>query len=77
MTSRHSATLFNLIKPNKTTSIYRAPTILDMRHTQMNKKQSILDWEFWISRYKLLHLEWINNKVLLYSTEKDIQFPGT
>ena len=26
-----------------------------------------LDWEFGISRYKLLYIEWINNKVL-YST---------
>ena len=26
------------------------------------------DWEFGISRYKLLYIEWINNKVLLYST---------
>ena len=27
-----------------------------------------LDWEFGTSRCKLLHREWINNKVLLYST---------
>ena len=27
-----------------------------------------MHWEFWVNRYKLLHLEWINNKVLLYST---------
>ena len=27
-----------------------------------------VDWEFGISRYKLLHIEWINNKVPLYST---------
>ena len=26
------------------------------------------DWEFEISRCKLLYIEWINNKVLLYST---------
>ena len=26
------------------------------------------DWEFGISRYKLLHLEWISNRILLYST---------
>ena len=29
-----------------------------------------------ISRYKLLHLEWINNVVLQYSTGNYIQFPG-
>ena len=27
-----------------------------------------MEWEFGISRCKLLHLEWLNNKVLLYST---------
>ena len=26
-----------------------------------------MDWEFEISRYKLLHSEWISNEVLLYS----------
>ena len=31
------------------------------------------DWEFGISRCKLIYLEWINNKVLLYSTENYIQ----
>ena len=28
-----------------------------------------------ISRYKLLHIGWINNKVLLYSTGNYIQYP--
>ena len=27
-----------------------------------------MDWELGISRCKLLYIEWINNKVLLYST---------
>ena len=35
-----------------------------------------MDWEFGVSRCKLLHLEWINNKVLLYSTGNYIQSPG-
>ena len=34
-----------------------------------------LDWEFGISRCKLLYIEWINNKVLLYSTGNCIQYP--
>ena len=34
-----------------------------------------MDWEFGISRCKLLHIEWINNKVLLYSTGNYIQYP--
>ena len=32
-----------------------------------------MDWEFGVVRCKLLHLEWTNNKVLLYNTEKFIQ----
>ena len=27
-----------------------------------------VNWEFGVSRYKLLHIEWINNKVLMHST---------
>ena len=33
------------------------------------------DWEFRISRCKLLHIEWRNNKGLLYSTGNYIQYP--
>ena len=35
-----------------------------------------MDWEFGVSRCKLLHLEWINNKILLYSTGNYSQSPG-
>ena len=34
-----------------------------------------MNWEFGVGRCKLLHLEWINNKVLLYSTRSYIQSP--
>ena len=34
-----------------------------------------MEWEGGISRCKLLYMEWINNKVLLYSTENYIQNP--
>ena len=34
-----------------------------------------MDWEFGISRCKLLYRECINNKVLLYSTGNYIQYP--
>ena len=34
-----------------------------------------MDGEFGISRYKVLYREWMNNKVLLYSTENYIQYP--
>ena len=34
-----------------------------------------MDREFATSRCKLLYRDWINNKVLLYSTENYIQYP--
>ena len=34
-----------------------------------------LDWEFGTSRCKLLYIEWINDKVLLYSTGNYTQYP--
>ena len=34
-----------------------------------------MDWEFGISRSKPLYIEWMNNKVLLYSTGNYIQYP--
>ena len=34
-----------------------------------------MEWEFGVSRCKLLYIEWINNKVLLYSTGNYIQYP--
>ena len=33
-----------------------------------------MDCEFGISRCKVLHIEWINNKVLLHSTRNSIQY---
>ena len=34
-----------------------------------------MDWEIGISRCKLLYKGWINNKVQLYSTGNNIQYP--
>ena len=34
-----------------------------------------MDLEFGISRYKLLHIEWMNNKVLLHSTGNYFKYP--
>ena len=34
-----------------------------------------MDWEFGVSRCKLLHLAWIHNKVQLHSTGSYIQYP--
>ena len=33
-----------------------------------------MDWEFEVSRYKLLYIGWINNKVLLYSTRNYFKY---
>jgi len=33
-------------------------------------------WEFGVGRYKLLHLEWISNEVLLYGTGNYVQSLG-
>ena len=35
--------------------------------------RSGMNWEFGVSRYKLLHLEWICNEILLNSTGNSIQ----
>ena len=35
-----------------------------------------LDWEFGVGRYKLLHLEWISNEVLVHSTGNYIKSLG-
>ena len=40
------------------------------------KGESVIDLEFGVSRYKLLHLEWISNGVLLYSTGNYIRDLG-
>ena len=34
-----------------------------------------VEWEVGVSRCKLLYIEWINNKVLLYGTGNYIQYP--
>ena len=34
-----------------------------------------MEWEFGISRCNLLHIKWINNKVLLYRIGNYIQYP--
>ena len=34
-----------------------------------------MEWEVRVSRCKLLRVEWINNKIQLYSTKNYIQYP--
>ena len=40
---------------------------------QQGRGGSGMDWEFGVSRCKLLPLEWVSNEILLYSTGKYIQ----
>ena len=41
---------------------------------QAGEGGSGMDWEFGVGRCQKLHLEWISNEVLLYSTGNHIQF---
>ena len=41
----------------------------------VGRRRGRKDWEFGISRCKLLYIGWINNKVLLYSTGSYTQYP--
>ena len=44
-------------------------------HRLVVAKGGGVDWEADISGCKLLYMEWIENKALLYSTENSIQHP--
>ena len=60
--------------------IYETETDSQTRRTDLwlprgRKSRGGVDWEFGMSRYKLLSIAWINNKVLLYSTGNHIQYP--
>ena len=50
-------------------SVFSSVLILDSRD------KGRMGWEFGISRCKLFYAEWINNRVLLYSTGNYIQHP--
>ena len=60
--------------------------IYEQKQTQRHREQTsgcqgrgklgVVDWEFEVSRCKLLHIDWMDNKVLLYSTGNYIQCPG-
>ena len=43
--------------------------------SEMREDGGGMDWEFGISKCKLLYIEWINNKFLLYSTGSYIKYP--
>ena len=59
----------NLSPEEKRTHIHREKTF----GCQGGRGGSGMDWELGVSRCKLLHLEWISNEALLYSTGENIQ----
>ena len=48
----------------------------DLRLPRVRWGGGRMDWEFGVSRCKVLYTEWINNKVQLCSTGNSIQYPG-
>ena len=61
----------NLFTEQKQTQKHREQTC----DCQGGRGGSGMDWEFGLSRCKLLHLEWISNEVLLCSTRNYIWSP--
>ena len=47
----------------------------DLRLSRRSEGGRGLDWEFGVGNCKLLHLKWINNKELIYSSGNYIQYP--
>ena len=54
-------------------TIYKTETLTAIENKLVVAKGEGMDWEFGISRCKLLHLELISNEILLYSTGNYIQ----
>ena len=60
-------TVFKKMFPQKQTHKHRGQTC------GCQGGGSGMDWEFWVSGCKLLHLEWISDEVVLYNTGNYIQ----
>jgi len=41
----------------------------------MGGEEGRVELEVWVSRFKLVYVGWINNKILLYSTGNYTQYP--
>ena len=46
-----------------------------MAKEEWGRGRGWMDWEFGVSRCKLIHAEWRNDKVLLYSVGNRILYP--
>jgi len=61
----------------KGTYLWNRNKIMDIENRLVVAKGGVggrMEWEVEVSRCKLLYIEWINNNVLLYSTENYIQY---
>ena len=68
------------LKYNTNEHIYETETDSQTQRTDLWLPRGMrggggMDWKFGVSRCKPLYIEWINNKVLLNSTGKYIQYP--
>ena len=61
----------NLSMKQKQNQKHRKQTVVAKREGNRTE----VDWESRVSRCKLVYIEWINDKILLYSKGKDIQYP--
>ena len=66
----YSMTQMNICKRKRLRDVQVRPEVAKGRRGGRG-----MHWEFEIRRCKLLHIEWINNKVLLYSTGNYFQYP--
>ena len=62
------------LKYDKNEFVYETNRFTDIENTLVVAKVGGMEWEFGVRRSKLLNIEWINNKVLLYSTGNYIQY---
>jgi len=70
--------IWNLKIWDKWTYLQNRSRLTDIERLPRGKERGErMDWEFGISRYKLLHKEWKSNKVLLYSTGNNTQYSVT
>ena len=71
--------MHNLKYDNKQTYLWNRKRITDIENRLVIAKgvggDEGMKWEFGVSRCKLLYIEWINNKVLLYYTGNYIHYP--
>ena len=63
-----------------TNELYKTESLIDTKDRLVVAKEELRwvwkDWEFVVSRCKLLHIQWINSEVLQYSAGSNTQYPG-